>query len=209
MGLVRAPIILPTLPSFSAAGELAGRTELLAGLTFIEGASGWSASDVCDWFTTYALELRRESPPASVMDAVVGTAPLSLSGPPTSRPTRPDQLSRLLAMTRWQVILTLRGLLVTPADDRFLHAAIFSNRVRRDGGAWRLEAGDGHALSDVVLSLFAVDVLTHREFHEQNLCVCDVCGRVSYNPRATTRAGCTDHIPGSDATSGVQGRGSR
>ena len=30
-------------------------------------------------------------------------------------------------------------------------------------------------MSDVVLSLFAVDVLAHREFHEQ-LCVCDVCG---------------------------------
>jgi hypothetical protein len=209
MGHVRAQIVLPTLPSFPAVGELAGRTELLAGLTFIEGATGWAALDVSDWFTTYARALGREAPPLSVMDLVVGTASLSLTAPPSSRPGRPNQLSRLLAMARWQVILTLRGLLTTPGDDRFLHAAIFANRVRREGGAWHVEARDDQALSDVVLGLFAVDVLTHREFHEQNLCVCDVCGRVSYNPRVTTRAGCADHVPGSEATSGVQGRRSR
>ena len=43
-------------------------------------------------------------------------------------------------------------------------------------------------MSDIVLSLFAVDVLAYREFHEQNLCVCDVCGRISYNPRQTSRS---------------------
>jgi hypothetical protein len=61
----------------------------------------------------------------------------------------------------------------------------------------------------MVLSLFAVDILTHRDFHDQNLCVCDVCGRISYNPAATSRAGCGDHVPKTDTTSGFQGRGSR
>jgi hypothetical protein len=199
---VKAPIVLPTLPAFPAAPDVTGdRAELLAGLTFIEGATRWSQKDLGDWFRTYAGALGREKPPPSVIDAVVGTA--SIEGDPPAS-ARPGQLSRLLAMARWQVILTLRGLLATPADDRFLHAAIFSRRVQREGGAWHAAAGDTDALSDVVLSLFAVDVLACREFHEQNLCVCDVCGRVSYNPRATTRAGCADHVPGSEAMSGVQ-----
>jgi hypothetical protein len=112
-------------------------------------------------------------------------------------------------MARWQVILTLRGLLSTPADDRFLHAAIFSQRVKRVAGTWRASVGDRDSMSDIVLSLFAVDVLAYREFHEQNLCVCDVCGRISYNPRATSRGGCSDHVPATEAASGVQTHGGR
>jgi hypothetical protein len=190
---VKAPIVLPTQPSFPAAFDLTGeRTELLAGLTFIEGATRWSQTDLGDWFRTYAGALGRNGPPPSVMDSVVGTAPVAASGPASPRP---GHLSRLLAMTRWQVILTLRGLLSTPPDDRFLHAAIFSRRVRREAGVWRTGARDEDTLSNTVLGLFAVDVLAHREFHEQNLCICDVCGRVSYNPRLTTRAGCPDHVP--------------
>ena len=131
----------------------------------------------------------------------MGTASLAVDGPPS---TQPGKLPRLLAMARWQVILTLRGLLSTPADDRFLHAAIFSQRVQRVAGMWRASVGDRDSMSDVVLSLFAVDVLAYREFHEQNLCVCDVCGRISYNPRQTSRSGCGDHVPGTEATSGVQ-----
>ena len=42
----------------------------------------------------------------------------------------------------------------------------------------------------------------HREFHEQNLCVCDVCGRVSFTPSMTSRHGCSDHIVRGDAISG-------
>ena len=113
-----------------------------------------------------------------------------------------------MAMTRWRVIVTLRGLLASPADDRFLQAAIFAGRVRRPQSEWLAEPRDTDALSDIVLSLFAIDVLSHREFHEQNLCVCDVCGRISYNPKATSRAGCADHVPATDTSSGFRGRGS-
>ncbi len=202
---VNAPIIAPTLPSFSAVDDSAvQRTPLLAGLAFVNGAATWSRTDLGDWFRTHAAVLGRHEPPGSVWDIVGDSTPYSLTGPPSARPR---QLPRLLAMARWQVILTLRGMLATPADDRFLHAAIFAARVVRADGAWRVEARDTDPLSLVVLALFAADILGHREFHEQNLCVCDVCGRVSYNPRLTTRAGCPDHVPGSDVTSGVQKRG--
>ncbi len=204
---MNASNVLPTLPAFPACDLSADRTALLAGLAFIEGATGWTAVDISGWFQAYARELGRGAPPPSVIDPALGAASLTL--PTVCKPRRPDQLSRLLAMSRWQAIMTLRGLLSSPCDDRFLNAAIFSGRVRRDAGRWQLDARDGDSLSDIVLGLFAVDVLAHREFHQQNLCVCDVCGRISYNPAATTRAGCADHVPGSEAASGVKSRGGR
>jgi len=209
---VTSEAVLPTLPSFpSLGGADSDRFALLAGLSFVEGAiSGWQARDLLEWFKTYGKAMGRKAPPPSVTDAVVGSLPLTpgaiLVG---DKVARPDALPKLLAMSRWRVVVTLRGLLATPCDDRFLQAAIFSDRVRRDKSAWVAQPRDTDLLSDIVLSLFAVDVLTHRDFHEQNLCVCDVCGRISYNPSVTTRAGCGDHLPKTDTTSGFEAKQKR
>ena len=206
---MKRPVVLPTLPSFAAIDDASSdRVSLLAALTFVEGStSGWGPSDLLDWFKTYATALSRTAPPASVSDAVVGTISLvqgaKLVG---DKVARPDELPKLLAMTRWRVIVTVRGLLATPGDDRFLQAAIYADRVRREKAAWNAQPRDTDLLSDVVLSLFAADVLGQREFYEQNLCVCDVCGRISFNPAVTSRAGCGDHVPKSETTSGWQGK---
>jgi hypothetical protein len=200
-------LVLPTLPSLTALGDDGDeRLALLAGLTFVEGAvAGWGRADVVDWFRTHADALGRKAPPRLVIDPTVGAVPLQpgvrLAG---DRVGRLDDLPKVLAMARWRVIVTIRGLLAQPCDDRFLHAAIFARRVERVRGAWQAGPGDADLLSDVVLSLFVADVLGHRGFYEQNLCVCDVCGRISWNPGATTRAGCGDHVPKTDTTSGVQ-----
>ncbi|APR80500.1 Hypothetical protein A7982_05847 [Minicystis rosea] len=207
---MKAQPVLPTLPSFPALnGSEPERLALLAGLTFVEGAtSGWNARDLLDWFKTYAVALNRKTPPVSVADAVVGTISLvpgaKLAG---DRVARIEDLPKLLAMSRWRVVVTLRGLIAQPCDDRFLQAAIFAERVRRENSAWIAQPRDNDLLSDIVLSLFAVDVLSQRDFHDQNLCVCDVCGRISYNPAVTTRSGCGDHLPRTDSTSGFQGTG--
>jgi hypothetical protein len=199
-----APSVLPTLPSFRAVNPIsAARAELVAALAFVEGAVSWTAADLVDWFRTHAAELGRDTPPISVADPSSGPDSLRLAGPSSRRSARPEQVSRLLAMARWQVVMTLRGMLEKPCDDRFLQAAIYAGRVVRRDGRWRYETDDAHALSDVVLGLFAVDVLTHRELYDQDLCVCELCGRVSFNPAATTRIGCPDHVPGTDASSGV------
>lgn len=206
MSRVNAPVP-PTLPSFPAVFDLGpDRAALLAGLSFVEGAGGWSRDDLGRWFQTYSSALGRDTAPPAVWESAAGGPPLPLDGPTS---TRPAQLPRVLAMARWQVILTLRGLLANPPDDRFLHAAIFSGRVRRGQGNWLVVPREDDPLSQVVLALFAADILTYREFHEQNLCVCDVCGRISYDPRATTRAGCADHVPATEAASGVQSRGAK
>lgn len=205
---MKAPV-LPTLPSFPAIdGSEPERLALLAGLTFVEGAtSGWSARDLVDWFKTYGPTMGRTATPVSVIDAAVGAIALSPGARLTGdKIARPEDLPKLLAMSRWRVVVTLRGLLAAPCDDRFLQAAIFSARVRREKSSWIARPRDTDLLSDIVLSLFAIDVLTHRDFHEQNLCVCDVCGRISYNPVQSTRAGCSDHVPKTDTTSGWESR---
>jgi hypothetical protein len=208
-GSVNRAIVLPTLPSFPAV-EVGGpdRASLLAGLTFVEGATaGWTMNDLVEWFKTHASLLGRTAPPPTVADAVVGSMALTPDAKPTGdKIARPESLPKLLAMSRWRVILTLRGLLAKPCDDRFLQAAIFAGRVQRQKSEWRAHPRDTDLLSDVVLSLFVVDVLSYRDFHEQNLCVCDVCGRLSYNPKITSRTGCADHVPRTDTTSGVQGK---
>jgi hypothetical protein len=183
----------PTLPIFPGIDDRhEGRAELLAGLTFVEGARGFGRAELRDWFRDNAGALGMEAPPVSVKDTLGGSAPCLLEEPALARH---EDLSALLYLARWRVVFTLRGLLANPVDDRFLHAAIFGKRVRRHGGAWRVTAREDHPLSDIVLSLFAVDVLTHREFHEQNLCICDVCGRISYSPARTTQGGCVEHPP--------------
>jgi hypothetical protein len=205
---VKALSVIPTLPSFPAMGGDGERLALLAGLTFVEGAtSGWGPRDLLDWFKTYGPAMGRKAPPVSVRDGVVGSLALlpgaRLVG---DKVVRADQLPKLLAMSRWRVVVTLRGLVAQPCDDRFLQAAIFGERVRRHHATWIASPRDTDLLSDVVLALFAVDILCDRAFHDQNLCVCDVCGRISYNPAVTTRSGCSDHLPRTETTSGFQDR---
>jgi hypothetical protein len=191
---------LPAIPGIS--DGVTDRDALLAALTFMEGsAAGWALPELYDWFVDYASMLGRAAPPSAVSDVVLGLFPLQRTmafgvGDPDT--------SELLTTTRRRVALSLRGLVAQPSDDRFLQAAIFAGRVRRERrgrvSVWAAFAQDTDHLSDIVLSLFVVDVLAYREFYEQNLCICDVCGRVSFNP-STPRAGCADHVPARDAAS--------
>lgn len=201
-------VILPTLPSIPALSTAeSDRGALLAGLTFIEGVgAGWGAPELLSWFSDHAAMIGLVTPPVTVSDAVLGVMDLHCAS--ASAPAR-EALDKLLDSTRRRVTFTLRGLLARPGDDRFLQAAIFAGRVQRERrgkiSIWAACACEVDHLSDIVLSLFAVDVLSCREFHEQNLCVCDVCGRLSFNPAFTTRAGCADHVPARDSTSGARG----
>ena len=201
-------VAIPTLPSVPAlaVGE-SGRGALVAGLMFVEGVgAGWGRAELCEWFTENAAVIGCVLPPRSVSDAVLGVIDLQSIEHSTSMG---EALAKLLDSSRRRVTFTLRGLLARPSDDRFLQAAIFSGRVQRERrgkvSVWASCWGETDHLSDIVLSLFTVDVLTYREFYEENLCVCDVCGRLSFNPTATSRAGCNDHIPATGAGSGVRG----
>ena len=84
-----------------------------------------------------------------------------------------------------------------PRDDRFLAGSIATGKVVRSSGnrgsSWQPSPTVADRLSDIVLSLFVADILAHREEYETNLCVCDLCARVSLTPGAEIRTRCPQH----------------
>jgi hypothetical protein len=180
---------------------------LPAGVAFIEGAADWSAGDVIAWFDDAFVAPGYMDPPTIVGDPAFGTAPLHpMIRPKATRPARVDDVPLIAARARTRVVEALRGFIARPCDDRFIQAAIFAERVQRrlrDRTAiWAPTPKDIDALANIALSLFVADILTHREFYEANLCVCEVCGCVSFQREVTTRRGCVRHTPRTESTSG-------
>jgi hypothetical protein len=188
-------------PGASQTPAPSDRGELFAGITFVEGSrSGWGAWDLTGWFEDNLVVPGRMTRPSIVAEPGVGVIALDPRSPVASRATlTAAELPRLVTAARDRVVTTLRCFICVPSDDRFLSAAIFAGRVARgrDSGeaVWSARPSESDRLSDIALSLFAADVLMHREFHEANLCVCEVCGRVSFTPAVVSRNGCREHPP--------------
>jgi hypothetical protein len=185
---------LPTLPYFPRVGD---RRALLAGITFIEDtASGrMSIRELRDWFDRHVVVPGVMPRPVMVNEPVAGSVPLHPSG--ASAALAEQGVQRLLFAARSRVVSALRGLISQPVDDRFLAGAIFAGRVRRrrviETSQWVSHPEPTAPLSGIVLSLFAVDVLSNREEYDRQLCVCDVCGRVSFQDVPVTRRHCSEH----------------
>jgi len=178
----------------------AERRSLFAGVAFVEGVSeGWGCWELTGWFEDHLVAAgHMASSPSVVLEQGFGVIVIDPRGSSSGVHTSLQQLPQLLAAARKRVVDTLRAFLPPRCDDRFLHAAIYAERVERKNGdagrlAWVPRVRETERLSDAVLALFVADMLTHREFHEQALCVCEVCGRVSFDPGATSRSGCRVH----------------
>ena len=188
----------PSSQFLVAAGD---RIAIVAGLAFLDGvASGvFGANELRGWIETHLVRARRMTWTGEVHE--IGFRALNLTQSPSSPPglASAPQLPGLISVARKRVILALRGLLGTPLDDRFLNAAIYGNRVKRDatatGGGWIPGPSSTDALSDIVLSLFAADILSHRDTYERGLCICDACGRVWFDPTAQSRQTCAPGTP--------------
>ena len=164
----------------------------IAALAFLEGTSqlgtfaslrAWFIGDVVPnrWAPGWD-SLREPGLPAS-----------SLSASPD-----PMQLRRLLRAARDRVVEGLRGLVWTPRDDSWISALVHQGYVRcekteQSGVMWTVEVPRGRALSDLVLALFAADILARRALYDERLCVCSSCGRVSFDPACSGRLGCPAH----------------
>jgi len=215
-GDVRSPSVPSiTQPWMTAVGRGEDRSSLVAALSFVDGvAAGWGEAELVAWIERHLVEPKRMAQPVAVTDAVVGTI-LLRNDPHSSRGgarlTRAEELPNLLEMARSRTVQTLRAFIATPSDDRFLQAAIFAERVRREThgkqGTWIAQPKPADLLSNIVLSLFAADILNHREFYEAKLCVCELCGRVSFTPDTTTRNGCHEHVPRAETHSGFRPKG--
>jgi hypothetical protein len=103
-----------------------------------------------------------------------------------------ERLGSIVRAARLRVSLSLQGLLGTPADDRFLTAAIFAGRVDRSA-QWRPTLKGTERLSDIVLALFAADILMHRDEWDASLCICSICGHIALSRTAPSRTRCAQH----------------
>jgi hypothetical protein len=175
------------------------RPPLVAGLGFLEASAtpGWGVRGLRDWFTEHLVDPGHMRAPIVITEPSAGSIMLHGSG--ESAAASQAALPRVLAAARIRIISALRGLIASPADDRFLAAAIFAGRVRRrrihTESQWVAQPEPTAPLSGVVLSLFAVDVLTHREEYDRRLCVCDICNRITFNDGELRRKSCPDHQP--------------
>jgi len=170
------------------------RAALAAGLAFLEGSASldWEVRDLCAWFREHLVGPGYMMTPLMVTEPSAGTVPLY-----GHTPACPCTLRRILAAARTHVLGALRGLIASPVDDRFLAASIFAGCVRRERvrgvTEWRPRPDRTKQLSGIVLGLFAVDVLSHREIYDQLLSVCDTCDRVTFHEGA--RRSCVEHQP--------------
>lgn len=180
------------------------RVELRACLTFLEGAKDhdWGVSELRAWFEEHLVAPGCMPSPVLVTELSAGT--IALHGTDDGLAAR-HTLQRVLQSAQRRVLSALRGLIATPSDDRFLHAAIFTGRVKRSpiegASPWMLRPEPTATLSGIVLGLFAVDILSHREVYDRGLSVCDACARLTFHESTQSRTRCPDHPP---AVSGVR-----
>lgn len=135
--------------------------------------------------------------PSGLYEPAVGTVTFHEAGADAWAAARQARASRIAVAARLRVSGALFGLMHVPPDDRFLSAAIYGGRVGRvsvdrDSG-WRPSLVGNERLSDIVLALFAADVLQHREEYDQQLCVCEICGHLSFDREAECRTRCVEH----------------
>lgn|GEM_PF-5002441 len=192
----------PSQPSRTASGTRRAMTPVPisrplepvgVGLAFIEGVgSKRIGKDTLEAWTEQNLlapgfvarPLRIHEPIFGALATDKGCSPFLPECPPT------DETTAMLVRARARVVGHLRGLLRSPAEDRFMTAAIFASRVRRapDGDKmhWIPSPRNSDAFSDIIASLFVSDILGRREFYIQNLCVCKLCGRVRFDAAVAT-----------------------
>lgn len=117
----------------------------------------------------------------------------------------PDKaaLRALLRDARANVVQALRGLLWAPGDEAWLGELVASGCVlpaAQAKGASPKESREyvavvpaGRPLSELVLALLGADILARRKLYDDRLCVCSVCGSVTFAPETTGRFGCIQH----------------
>jgi hypothetical protein len=181
-----------TLPYLGGAGE---RRALLGAITFLDltAEEGLGVDGLGRWFEEHVVAAGCAPRLSVLLEPPAGS--VALNPGPDGRARAERDLPRVLGAARTRAVAALRGLIASPSDDRFLRAAIFLGRVRREGSRWVARPEPTAPLSGIVLSLFAVAILSERSYYDHNLCVCDACGRVSFDTRPAMRNACPTHAP--------------
>jgi hypothetical protein len=181
-----------TLPFIGGAAE---RRALLGGMAFLE-VSGMPELDLgalSQWFEEHVVTPGYMPRLSVLLEPPAGSVALRPTGAGLARANA--DLPRLVGTARARVLASLQAYVGAPSDDRFLRAALFLNRVRREGGHWTARPEATAPLSGIVLSLFASAILSDRALYDHELCVCDTCGRISFDDAPAMRRTCTAHAP--------------
>jgi hypothetical protein len=165
---------------------------LFAGMAFLDATASepFDSGRIAAWLEEHVVANGLMPRPLFLVEPTVGCRALH----PRSALAAAD-LARLVSTARGRVIAALQGFIGFPSQDRFLREAIFRGRVARERGRWVPRLDVTTSLSDVVLSFFAVAILSDRGVYERELCVCHTCGRVSFDAASPTRATCPTHTP--------------
>ncbi len=208
-----APSSTNSIPTLVTGAEN-DRGALIGALAFVEGVGigAMGARELKTWIDEYLVRSGRMPKLTQLTEPMAGTLPLeALAAQSPPPPATKALLDRILGRARSRVVFTLRGLVANPPEDRFLETMTNSGRVQALGlggkTTWISRPQRDDSLSDIVLSLFAADVLSNRALDDQNLCVCETCGRVSFRAKMMPRSGCREHNV--DPNAGTPSGGSR
>jgi hypothetical protein len=165
------------------------RAELAATNAFIERtANAMDRTSLAEWIGAQLVEPGWMPAPTSIYEHGVGAVLLD------GRKTRGTETGPLVAIARERVVAAARGLLARPPRDGFVVASLVRGRVRRvsQDGSYAPSPSTADALSDIVLSLLACDVLRFREQYDASLRVCDRCDLISFVPAHQRCPGCDE-----------------
>lgn len=170
--------------------------DVLSGLAVLESirAHALRVRALRDWLGATFVSTGRMNAPSAITEP--GARSVCLHEAAGRSSASDAAVDELLQVARSRVVASLRSLTSCARDDRFVHAAIFAGRVRRVGVGstcfWVACPGEQDAFSSVVLSLFAAHRLQRGEAFDEELVVCDECGRVALDPRRRCLA-CDGH----------------
>jgi hypothetical protein len=169
------------------------------------GERPWTVEDLLVWSRTHLSKPGRmkgsNGDPPHFREPPVGIVYVPGAAVARKASSLPESdAGSVVEAARAKVASTLRGLLVWPSQDAFVHGALYGSRVERvaDGGGsrWIVRVTPDTPVSDQVLALFAADLLEHRADYEGTLNVCDKCCSVGFDAPKVARFGCREHPRG-------------
>jgi len=195
----RSMALAEDVPTFTPAADPMRRAALVAGLAFLEGAQmgRLDRAGLFAWFEELLAPLDIE-PPTIVHEG--GTGHVALTQPRRGESKVLDaMIVQVVEIARAKVVSAVRSLLSPEPIEDFLALAVSSGRVdqgpalssgRHRGVSWVPTPTGEERLSSIVLSLFAADVLNHREQWALDSRICSDCGRVSFDRAAPSSCRC-------------------
>lgn len=149
----------------------------------------WEPHELAAWLLEHVVAPGWMRAPRALREP--GAEPLELCG----LDDRHREVAALTACARERVALALLDFVAPDSDGDFLRAALYSARVRWsvvDGrSTWLPAPRESDRLSDVVLSLFAAEILSDAELYRSHMTVCAGCGRVAFTQETRPlSAGC-------------------